>query len=112
MQPSPPPPPHTHTHTRALQPQSGSFLFSPFPLLGFSLVLPSALVTVRFDNNTHWAWFESAPAMFYGGAFDVAVIWGLPPPLLLGVYNVRLLTRTTTLQRGPLEAPIAPVACS
>ena len=50
--------------------------------------------------------------MFYGGAFDVAVIWGLPPPLLLGVYNVRLLTRTTTLQRGPLEAPIAPVACS
>ena len=27
------------------------------------------------------AW-ESAPAIFYGGAFDVAVIWGLPPPLL------------------------------
>ena len=46
--------------------------------------------------------------MFYGGAFDVAVIWGLPPPLLLllGVYSVRLLTRTTSLQRGPLEAPI------
>ena len=39
-------------------------------------------------------------------------IWGLPPPLLLGVYSVRLLTRTTSLQRGPLEAPIAPVACS
>ena len=38
--------------------------------------------------------------MFYGGAFDVAVIWGLPPPLLLGVYSVRLLTRTTSLQRG------------
>ena len=57
------------------------------------------------------AW-ESAPAMFYGGAFDVAVMWGLPPPLLLGVYNVRLLMRTTSLQRGPLEAPIAPVACS
>ena len=57
------------------------------------------------------AW-ESAPAMFYGGAFDVAVIWGLPPPLLLGVHGVRLLTRTTSLQRGPLEAPIAPVACS
>ena len=49
-----------------------------------------------------------APAMFYGGAFDVAVIWGLPPPLLLGVYSVRLLTRTASLQRGPLEAPIAP----
>ena len=71
--------------------------------------------------------------MFYGGAFDVAVIWGLPPcklsspssaypqlllpppflrkplPLLLGVYSVRLLTRTTSLQRGPLEALIAPV---
>ena len=50
--------------------------------------------------------------MFYGGAFDVAVIWGLPPPLLLGVYSVRLLTCTTSLQRGSLEAPIAPVACS
>ena len=50
--------------------------------------------------------------VFYGGAFDVAVIWGLPPPLLLGVYSVRLLTRTTSLQRGPLEAPIAPFACS
>ena len=32
--------------------------------------------------------------------------------LLLGVFSVRLLTRTTSLQRGPLEAPIAPVACS
>ena len=31
--------------------------------------------------------------------------------ILLGV-SVRLLTRTTSLQRGPLEAPIAPVACS
>ena len=55
---------------------------------------------------------QSAPAMFYGGAFDVAVIWRLPPPLLFGVYSVRLLTRTTSLYRGPLEAPIAPVACS
>ena len=61
------------------------------------------------DSQPAW---ESAPAMFYGGAFDVAVIWGLPPPLLLGVYSVRLLTRTTSLQRGPLVAPIAPVACS
>ena len=41
--------------------------------------------------------------MFYGGAFDVAVIWGSPPPLLLGVYSVRLLTLTTSLQRGPLS---------
>ena len=41
--------------------------------------------------------------MFYGGAFDVG---------LAGVYSVRLLTRTTSLQRGPLEASIAPVACS
>ena len=56
------------------------------------------------------AW-ESAPAMFYGGAFDVAVIWGWPPPLQLGVYSVRLLTSTTSLQWGSLEAPIAPVAC-
>ena len=30
----------------------------------------------------------------------------LPPPLLLGAYSVRLLTRTTSLQRGPLETPI------
>ena len=57
-----------------------------------------------FSGSTHHAsvWGPlSAPAMFYGGAFDVAVIWGLPPPLLLGVYSVRLLTRTTSLQRGP-----------
>ena len=50
--------------------------------------------------------------MFYGEAFDVAVIWGLPPPLLLGVCSVRLLMSTISLQRDPLEAPIAPVACS
>ena len=49
--------------------------------------------------------------MAFGGAL-VAVIWGLPPPLLLGVYSVRLQTRTASLQQGPLEAPIAPVACS
>ena len=36
----------------------------------------------------------------------------LTPPLLLGVHSVRLLTSTTSLQRGPLKAPIAPVACS
>ena len=48
-------------------------------------------------------------AMNYGGAL-VAVTWGLPPPLLLGEYSVRLLTRTIRLQWGPLEAAIAPVA--
>ena len=32
--------------------------------------------------------------------------------ILLDVYSVRLLTRTTSLQQGPLEAPIAPVARS
>ena len=32
----------------------------------------------------------------------LSTIWSLPPPLLLGVYSVRLLTRTTSLQRGPL----------
>ena len=29
---------------------------------------------------------DTAPAMFYGGAFDVAVTWGLPSPLLLGAH--------------------------
>ena len=38
--------------------------------------------------------------MFYGGAFDVVVIWGLPPPLMLGVYSVRLLTRTIKAYNG------------
>ena len=42
----------------------------------------------------------------------ITFIYGIYIPLLLGVYSVRLLTRTTSLQRGPLEAPIAPVACS
>ena len=50
--------------------------------------------------------------MHYGGAVDVAVICGLPPPLLLGVYSGGLLTHTSSSQRGPLEAQIAPVACS
>ena len=48
------------------------------------------------------------PAMFYGAAVYVAVMWDMPPPLLLGLYSVRLLTR---LQRGPREAPITPVGC-
>ena len=30
-----------------------------------------------------------ANAMFYGGAFDVAVLWGLPPPLLLAVRRIQ-----------------------
>ena len=36
--------------------------------------------------------------------------YGLPLPLLLGSYSARLLTRTISLQRGPLEAPIALIA--
>ena len=46
--------------------------------------------------------------MFYGGTFYVAVIWGLPPPLLLGVHTVCEAADTYhslayTLQRGPLS---------
>ena len=51
----------------------------------------------------------STPTMSCGGVFDVAVIWGLPPHILLGVYSV---THTMSLQRGPLAAPTAPIACS
>ena len=33
------------------------------------------------------AW-DSAPAVFYGGAFDViVVIWGMPSPLLAGAHG-------------------------
>ena len=53
------------------------------------------------------AW-ESAPAMLYGGAFDVAVIWGLPSPLLLGIYTVRLVLglyiKRYTVRRGGRHA--------
>ena len=35
------------------------------------------------------------------GAFNMAVIWGLPLSLLLGVYSVMLLIRTSSLQWYP-----------
>ena len=46
--------------------------------------------TLRYGSVVSQPAWESAPAMFYGGEFDVAVIWGLPPPLLLGVYSVEV----------------------
>ena len=44
-------------------------------------------------------WGQQTPATISNYS---STIWSLPPPLLLGVYSVRLLTRTTSLQRGPL----------
>ena len=46
--------------------------------------------------------------MFYAAMFyvDVAVVWGLPLPLLFGEYRVRLLALTISLQRDPQEAPV------